>query len=103
MTQTSARQRSNDRRAVLILEGGRPRKGFPPDLVSRARKRLTAVFAATQLDRLNVYPGHRLEKLQGQDRYSLRVNDQWRIIFRWDRQRHQAWDIALSKHEYRAR
>ena len=36
MTQTSVRQRSNDRRAVLILEGGSPRKGFPPDLVSRA-------------------------------------------------------------------
>ena len=43
MTQTSARQRSNDSRAGLILEGGRPRKGFPPDLVSRARSRLTAV------------------------------------------------------------
>jgi proteic killer suppression protein len=46
---------------------------------------LTLSSAAVDLDDLKVPPGNRLERLRG-DRageYSIRINDQWRICFRW--------------------
>jgi toxin HigB-1 len=51
----------------------------------RAKRRLEAVHAAARLQDLRVPPSNRLEKLKGdlKDFYSIRVNDQWRIIFRW--------------------
>lgn len=48
-------------------------------------RKLVAVDAAEALEDLRVPPGNRLEKLKG-DRvaqHSIRVNDQWRICFRW--------------------
>ena len=50
-----------------------------------AKRKLEALNAARRLDDLAVLPSNRLEKLKGQlkDFYSIRVNDQWRIIFRW--------------------
>lgn len=48
-------------------------------------RKLVAVDAAEALDDLRVPPGNRLEKLKGDraGRYSIRVNDQWRVCFRW--------------------
>ena len=48
-------------------------------------RKLVAVDAAEQLDDLRVPPGNRLEKLRGNraGQHSIRVNDQWRICFRW--------------------
>jgi proteic killer suppression protein len=54
--------------------------------VARPAKRiLELVNAATRLDDLRVPPANRLEKLRGnlESFYSIRVNDQWRVIFRW--------------------
>ncbi len=64
---------------------GRYGKGFPADLVRRTRALLTALDAAAELDDLRLPPGNRLETLKGDRRnqYSLRINDQWRICFRW--------------------
>jgi toxin HigB-1 len=48
-------------------------------------KKLVMLDAAEQLDDLRVPPGNRLEKLS-RDRagqHSIRVNDQWRVCFRW--------------------
>ncbi len=44
------------------------------------------INAATRIDTLRVPPSNRLEKLKGnyKDYWSLRVNKQWRIIFRWE-------------------
>ncbi|HEY5754163.1 MAG TPA: type II toxin-antitoxin system RelE/ParE family toxin [Chthoniobacterales bacterium] len=50
-----------------------------------ATRKLTAVNAANRLLDLAVPPGNRLEALKG-DRegwHSIRINDQWRIVFRW--------------------
>jgi len=58
---------------------------FPLDVVRRARRKLDMVDAARRLDDLAKPPGNRLEALRG-DRvgfHSIRVNDQWRITFRW--------------------
>jgi len=51
----------------------------------RAKRKLVAVHVATRLDDLRVPPANPLEKPKGDlSRFhSLRINDQWRIIFRW--------------------
>lgn len=50
-----------------------------------ARRKLLQLHAATELKSLNIPPGNRLEPLKGDRKgtYSIRVNDQWRICFRW--------------------
>ena len=54
-------------------------------LVRAAIRKLDMVEAAARLDDLRVPPGNRLEALQGDlsGMHSIRVNDQWRIVFRW--------------------
>jgi proteic killer suppression protein len=54
-------------------------------IAARAKRKLMAVHAASRLDDLRVPPSNRLEKLRGdlKDRWSIRVNDQWRVVFRW--------------------
>jgi proteic killer suppression protein len=62
-----------------------PVRRFPADLRRLMLRKLAAVDAAEALDDLRVPPGNRLEKLK-RDRagqYSIRINDQWRICFRW--------------------
>ena len=51
----------------------------------RAKRKLEAVHAASRLDDLRLPPSNRLEKLKGDLRafHSIRVNDQWRVIFKW--------------------
>jgi proteic killer suppression protein len=51
----------------------------------RAKLKLEAVNAASRLDDLMVPPSNRLEKLKGDLKsfHSIRINDQWRIIFIW--------------------
>ena len=50
-----------------------------------ARRKLRQLGIAGRLDDLRIPPGNRLETLKGarQGQYSIRVNDQWRICFRW--------------------
>jgi len=58
---------------------------FPPTIQRSARRKLLALHAATELRELTVPPGNRLEALKGgrTGQHSIRVNDQWRICFRW--------------------
>ena len=72
-------------KAVEAIAAGRAPKGFPPDLVARAERRLRAIEHAAVLNDLRSPPGNRLEALKGGRRgqYSIRINDQWRICFRW--------------------
>jgi proteic killer suppression protein len=54
--------------------------------VARAAKRkLEAVNAASRLEDLMVPPSNRLERLKGdlKSYHSIRINDQWRVIFKW--------------------
>lgn len=53
-----------------------------------ALRKLIAVDAAEQVQDLAVPPGNRLEQLKGRaaGRHSIRINDQWRIVFRWTAQ-----------------
>jgi proteic killer suppression protein len=60
-------------------------KGFPADVAAVARRKLVMLDSAERLDDLRSPPGNRLEALKGKlaGRHSIRVNDQWRIVFRW--------------------
>ena len=60
-------------------------KGFPADLASVARRKLVMVNNAVRLEDLKSPPGNHLEALKGNfaGRHSIRVNNQWRIVFRW--------------------
>lgn len=61
-------------------------KSIPNDLCKIARRKLGFLEDATELNDLRVPPGNRLELLKGDrtGQYSIRINDQWRICFRWD-------------------
>jgi len=58
---------------------------FPPELRRAAQRKLQYLNAAVRLRDLAVPPGNRLEALKGDRRgsHSIRINDQWRIIFHW--------------------
>lgn len=62
-----------------------PVRRLPTALHRVMLRKLRQVDAAIALDDLRVPPGNRLEKVRGDrmGQYSIRVNDQWRICFRW--------------------
>jgi proteic killer suppression protein len=68
-----------------VFEGRRPRR-MPSDILRRAQRKLVQVHTVTRLEDLRVPPGNRLEALTGNrsGRHSIRVNQQWRITFRWE-------------------
>jgi proteic killer suppression protein len=68
---------------------------FVPELRRMARRKLLYLHDAAELKDLRVPPGNRLEALKGQDKgkHSIRINDQWRIVFRW--QNGNAFDVAV--------
>lgn len=68
-----------------IWEGERVR-GFSTDLQEMARRKLRMLNNSQSTFDLQIPPSNRLEKLKGnlRDYYSIRINDQWRIIFKWD-------------------
>jgi len=61
------------------------RKACPSDLVRVARRKLDQLNQAAVLGDLRAPPSNRLEKLRGErgGQYSIRINDQWRVCFRW--------------------
>lgn len=74
----------------LAAEAVRNRFGkvFPADLVKRTRAMLSALDAAVVVEDLRFPPGNHLEELKGDraGQYFIRINDQWRISFRWTEQ-----------------
>ncbi|TYT24947.1 type II toxin-antitoxin system RelE/ParE family toxin [Luteimonas viscosa] len=73
-----------DREAEKIWEGTPSRK-LPSTIQQTARRKLRMLNAAAVLDDLRIPPANRLEALKGARRgqYSIRINDQWRVCFRW--------------------
>jgi toxin HigB-1 len=58
---------------------------LPADILRAAQRKLMYLHAATYLSDLRIPPGNRLEQLDGERKgqHSIRVNDQWRICFKW--------------------
>ena len=75
----------------------------PPDLESRLFRKLQMIDDATTDQDLRVPPSNHFEKLRGnlEGWHSIRVNQQWRLIFRWDGGKGEASDVYLDDHSYR--
>lgn len=74
-----------DEETKQVFNGDSPRR-YPPDIISAAHRKLTALSVATNIADMKVPPANRLEKLKGEheDYWSIRINQQWRVVFRWD-------------------
>ena len=83
-----------DKETEAIFRRERSRR-LPAKLLRPALRKLLILDAATALDDLRVPPGNRLELLRGDraGQHSVRINDQWRICFRW--QDGNAHDVAI--------
>jgi proteic killer suppression protein len=73
-----------DKETERVWQRRRVRK-LAQDVQRAALRKLLILDAAETLDDLRVPPGNRLEKLKGNraGSYSVRINQQWRICFRW--------------------
>jgi toxin HigB-1 len=73
-----------DKVTAAVFSGLQVRR-LPPAFQETARRKLKLIDAAISLDGLRVPPGNRLEALRGERKgqWSIRVNEQWRICFRW--------------------
>jgi len=81
----------------------RPSRNIPPDIAGRLFRKLQLLDDATcDLD-LRVPPSSHFEKLKGklEGWHSVRVNDQWRLVFRWNGDNGEAGDVYLDNHSYR--
>ena len=67
-----------------VWNGERSRR-LPLDIQATALRKLRLINAARRIDDLRVPQGNRLERLKGSraGQWSIRINDQWRIAFRW--------------------
>lgn len=83
-----------DKQTQRLFEGENPRKfrGFQ----RQAERKLQMLDMAATLDFLSSPPGNKLEPLIGdrQGRYSIRINRQWRLCFRWDEG--NAFDVEIT-------
>jgi proteic killer suppression protein len=75
-----------DKETERVFRGQRAR-GLDAGLQRTARRRMLILDAADRLNDLLIPPGNRLEKLgeKREGQYSVRINDQWRVCFRWRR------------------
>jgi len=73
-----------DKLTAAIFIGLEVRR-LPREIQGAARRKLLLIDAASALESLRVPPGNRLEALRGdrKGQWSIRINDQWRICFRW--------------------
>jgi proteic killer suppression protein len=79
----------------LIWNGHVSRK-FPSTIQQTARRKLVHIHAAISINDLRVPPGNRLELLKGRlnGKHSIRINDQWRIVFKW--QGGNAFEVEIT-------
>jgi toxin HigB-1 len=77
-------------------------KRIPADLESRLFRKLQLIDDATTDQDLRIPPGNHFEKLSGHldGFHSIRVNKQWRLVFRWDGSKGEASELYLDDHSY---
>jgi proteic killer suppression protein len=86
-----------DEETELIWKGRFSKKiKLPSQLHNIARRKLRMIAAATTLDTLRVPPNNRLEALKGdrEGQWSIRINEQWRICFKW--QNGNAYEVEIT-------
>jgi proteic killer suppression protein len=78
-------------------------RDIPADLEDRLFRKLQMLDDATTDQDLRVPPSNHFEKLRGKLKgyHSIRVNQKWRLVFRWDGERGEASHVYLDDHSYR--
>ena len=78
-------------------------RNIPADLEDRLFRKLQMLDDATTDQDLRVPPSNHFEMLSGKLKgyHSIRVNQKWRLIFRWDGERGEASHVYLDDHSYR--
>jgi len=84
-----------DKETEIIFNRYFSRK-LPQNIQHIVRKKLVMLDAATELNALPIPPGNRLETLKGnrKGQHSIRINDQWRICFKW--KSGDAYDVEIA-------
>jgi len=80
-----------------------PGRKIPSNLEARLFRKLQLLDDATSDADLRVPPSNHFEKLRGSldGWHSIRVNDQWRLIFQWSSRKGEATEVYLDNHSYR--
>jgi proteic killer suppression protein len=78
-------------------------RNIPADLEDRLFRKLQMLDDAATDQDLRVPPSNHFEKLMGKLKgyHSIRVNQKWRLVFRWDGERGEASHVYLDDHSYR--
>lgn len=86
----------------FFIENVRSRK-IPSGLEDRLFRKIQMLDDATTDRDLRVPPSNHFEKLRGRlgGLHAIRVNQQWRLVFRWDGRRGEAQGVYLDDHSYR--
>lgn len=89
--------------AVRLLCQDKRAKRIPADLEQRLFRKLQLIDDATTDADLRSPPSNHFEKLAGnlEGWHSIRVNQQWRLIFQWDGESGKASKLYLDNHSYR--
>ena len=90
--------RTRNRELNDFLYGGPLPEGCPTGIEKQLARRLQMLKAANSLLDLRAPPGNRLEALTGNLRgyWSIRVNKQYRLVFRWDEMTQEAYDVYFT-------
>ena len=88
-----------DKETEKIWEGEKSRV-LPTEIQQVARRKFRMINNAENINDLRIPPANRLKKLKGEisNNYSIRINDQWRIIFEWDNNKAEHVEI-IDYHE----
>lgn len=83
-----------DKATAAVFSGQEVRRLAKP-LQQAARRKLAMIDAAAGLDALKAPPANRLEAMKGdrKGQYSIRINSQWRVCFRWEAG--HAWNVEI--------
>ena len=87
----------NEKETEKIWNGNYSKK-LPFDIQRTARRKLIMIHSAINLNDLRILPGNRLHSLDGdrKGQYSIRINDQWRICFKW--KNGNAYDVEITNY-----
>ena len=85
-----------DKGSKALFEGTKCHRRFR-SFQPVAERKLAILDVATSIRDLESPPGNRLEKLKGDrdGQWSIRINDQWRLVFAWDEDAGDAYDVEI--------
>lgn len=92
------KMKTRDKELSDFLYGGAYPPGYPAGVERQLMRHLQMLKAAHALGDLKVPPGNRLELLKGDlaGRWSIRVNRQYRLVFKWDGTEQEATDVYFD-------